>query len=371
MVCHGGEFLNLKPGLPGQLTVGVDGGLPVFNTTADVNFGSQFLAWDMGSLVFSNIAGFTKADEQVPIAESNVNIVLATGSPQGPTTTIQDMIHQMYPGVFRGNGVIGPGIEQRETFLVDGWNVSMGTVPGATGSDTRVVTKMYRNVIARTCRTCHSANPVGIASQAVNVPGGGTLATTALQLDKAADLIGTSTGTSTVAGNLGSIEALVCSANVMPHAKKSFLSDNYTSSFWASTSTAPGDLQAFGTRFGNFPTNGWLGNQCTLPSPPPDPYLHPLTMQTTNIEQVFQKKCAWCHYNPVNPGGYNFQQGHQNRTQLQLNAQTILSLVQNRGTPTMGVPFPMPLGCVGDYCLSEDEVNAVRDWAVNNNGGFN
>jgi hypothetical protein len=328
-------------------------GLPVFNpnSPADANFGSQFLAWDMGSLVFSNVAGFTKADEQVPIAESNVNIVLATGSPTGPTAAIQHMIQQMYPGLFPpGQGVIAPGIEQRETFLVDGWNVGKGTVPGANSNDRRVVTKMYWNVIARTCRTCHAANPVA-----------------SLQFDAAADLI----GTSTVPGNLGSIEALVCSANVMPHAKKSFLSDNYTSSFWASTSTAPGDLQAFGTRFGNFPTNGWLGNQCTLPSPPPDPYLHPLTMQTTNIEQVFQKKCAWCHYNPVNPGGYNFQQGHQNRTQLQLNAQTILSLVQNRGTPTMGVPFPMPLGCVGDYCLSEDEVNAVRDWAVNNNGGFN
>jgi cytochrome c5 len=198
---------------------------------------------------------------------------------------------------------------------------------------------MYWNVIARTCRTCHAANPVA-----------------SLQFDAAADLI----GTSSVPGNLGSIEALVCSANVMPHAKKTFLSDQYPSSFWASTSTAPGDLQAFGNRFGNFAKNGWLGNQCTLPSPPPDPFLHPNTTQI-NIEQVFQKKCAWCHYNPVNPGGYNFQQGQQNRTLLTGSAGLISGLVASGG---------MPLGCAGDYCLSPAEVNAVQDWFTSGNGGF-
>jgi hypothetical protein len=224
---------------------------------------------------------------------------------------------------------------------------------------------MYWNVIARTCRTCHSANPVGVASQTnPNVVSG--VATPPLQFDNAKDLIGTTVSvggqTTTVAGNLGSIEALVCSANVMPHAKKTFLSDNYPSSFWASTSTAPGDLQAFGNRFGDFATNGWLGNQCTLQSPPPDPYLHP-NFKEIVIEQVFQKKCAWCHYNPVNPGntvtgGFNFQQGQQDRTQLTKWSQLISGDVANRN---------MPKGCVGDYCLSSDEVSAVQDWA--NSGG--
>jgi hypothetical protein len=193
------------------------------------------------------------------------------------------------------------------------------------------------------------------------------VATPPLQFDNAKDLIGTTVSvggqTTTVAGNLGSIEALVCSANVMPHAKKTFLSDNYPSSFWASTSTAPGDLQAFGNRFGDFATNGWLGNQCTLQSPPPDPYLHP-NFKEIVIEQVFQKKCAWCHYNPVNPGGYNFQQGKQNPSQLTPNAQTIFNLVQSG---TKGIIGGMPLGCVGDYCLSSDELSAVQDWA--NSGG--
>jgi hypothetical protein len=145
----------------------------------------------------------------------------------------------------------------------------------------------------------------------------------------------------------------------MPHAKKTFLSDQYPSSFWSSTSTAPADLQAFGDRFGNFATNGWLGNQCTLPSPPPDPFLHPNTTQV-NIEQVFQKKCAWCHYSPVNPDGYNFQQGQQNRTLLTGSSLLISLLVSTGG---------MPKGCVGDYCLSMDEVAAVEDWA-NTGGGF-
>ena len=150
----------------------------------------------------------------------------------------------------------------------------------------------------------------------------------------------------------------------MPHAAKTFFSPQNSRSFWAETSSAAADLQAFGNRFGDFATNGWLGTQCTLPEPPPDPYVHPGTPEI-NIEQVLQKKCAWCHYgnNPSSgfpPAGLNFQQGKQDRARLTASRTIILADVVRKR---------MPLGCVGDYCLGDAEVNAISDW-VDNGGRF-
>jgi len=50
----------------------------------------------------------------------------------------------------------------------------------------------------------------------------------------------------------------------------------------------------------------------------------------------------------------NLQQGKQDRDKLTAFRFTIKSDVMSKR---------MPLGCVGDYCVSDDEVTAIIDWA--------
>jgi hypothetical protein len=102
---------------------------------------AYFLPYDTGNFAFSDQPGFTEADQASQIHSLNSNLLtgpLSTVSPSGVTTATVDLI----------NGWFGP---QGFAYVPPAWpNTTAGT-SGFTYS------KIYTDVVARSCRTCHTA----------------------------------------------------------------------------------------------------------------------------------------------------------------------------------------------------------------------
>lgn len=238
MVCHNGEY----PSGP------VTGGEPPFNDRDDVKLNSRFLPFDLHYYTFAP-APNDKATQQPAFKQLNETIVQNTPP---DATHIADIITQMYAS----------GPTQDEDFIVAGWNAQ----PIEQG--------MYRDVVGRTCRTCHAANLFPT-----------------LQFDQA----------SQAKDLLGSIESRVCTEHVMPHAKVPH------EIFWLSTGPhMPAQLQVFGDTF-KTALNGWNGTLCGSFTPGGST---PVAFYTSTIQPIWNGgpntvACTSCHIGASPQAGLN------------------------------------------------------------------
>ncbi|MBV9923737.1 MAG: hypothetical protein JOZ96_01755 [Acidobacteria bacterium] len=320
MVCHNGEY----PGGP------VSSGTPTFNARNDVKLGSRFLPFDLHFYTFAG-APFDKATQQANFKSLNEDFVRLTDT-QDPTSIsaapdIKEIIDGMYAG----------GPTQDENFVAAGWN--------ATALDRG----MYRDVVARTCRTCHSANV--FASLTLNQ-------------------------TSEVRSLLGTTEIRVCDDYVMPHAK---VTKNI---FWLSVGPhMPAQLQAFGDSVAATTAGtGWTGQRCGVFTPggatPVSPY--------DAIQTIWDNNCTLCHSGGSPPKGLNLSAGVSYSSANLFHGATELPALQRiqpndpahswlflkingtQGSPPAGSgPFAsggpggqMPLG----GSLSASDISTIQSW---------
>lgn len=115
VVCHGGDFYA--------------GHFPENGTAANV--GGHFVPYDTGNFEFSTAAGLTEASQETAIYFLNHNILNA-----GPTVAEKELI----PGWY------GTGKVLNKLYVPISWQ----------GKGTAAV-NFYKNVVARSCRTCHAA----------------------------------------------------------------------------------------------------------------------------------------------------------------------------------------------------------------------
>lgn len=257
MVCHNGAY-------PGGPTTGV----PTFASRDDVKLGARFLPFDVAGFTFPNISGWDKASQQTEFEALN-NMVKAT-EPSG--SAIVEVIDGMYPS---------PGVDQVDDFVVAGWNGS------ALEQD------FYREVNARTCRTCHVANDF-----VVDLPGVGAGQDPRLDFRRSSD----------VKQLLGQVEQRVCQQHVMPHALRTH------DLFWTSVGPhMPAQLQTFGDTFGDS-QNGWVGNKCGVYTEGGET---PQSFFQSTVVPIFEGRstssaqaCTNCHIGNPGAGGLNLQAGN-------------------------------------------------------------
>jgi hypothetical protein len=257
MVCHGGEYPTPATGASAQ------GHLPVpgFNSRDDAKLGSRFLPFDLHYYTFAGGAA-DKVAQQPAFKHLNQDIV--ENAPVD--ATIGEVIAKMYAGA-------DPN-KQDENFVAAGWQ----NAPSQPLKE-----QVYRDVVARTCRTCHVAN-----------------STSSLRFDQAQQMIDN--------GRLGSVELRVCSQYVMPHSKVTY------QIFWGAPLTPPPSpenskvaaLQLFGDTF-KTNVNGWQGNVCGAFTPGGTT---PVTFFQSTIQPIFNPHCATCHIGANPPAGLNLDASH-------------------------------------------------------------
>jgi cytochrome c5 len=234
MVCHGGEY----PGGP------VVGSAAPFNSVDDVKLGAKYLPFDLHYYKFP--ASKSKASQQVAFKQFNQDIVDI--SPPDPV--ISEVITEMYAGFSQAD----PNV-QDEDFVVSGWRDPAKPLQES----------MYRDVVSRTCRTCHEASPFP-----------------KLNFREASDFL-----TTDGEGNakLASAEIRVGVNHVMPHSKVTH------KLFWSSINPhQPAVFQLFGDTFGA--GLGWSGTLLGNYTPGGTT---PVTDFTTKVQPIFTSKCAVCH----------------------------------------------------------------------------
>lgn len=236
MVCHGGAY-------PGGFVVGAE---PPFSSRDEVKLGSQFLPFDIHFYTFTT-APFDKAGQQDEFETLNKDVVAFVPSSLPGDTAITDLINGLHPV---------PGADQDENFVVTGWNAQP------------LEQQMYRDVVARTCRTCHIASPF-------------------------IDLKFSDSGQAK--SRLGAIETRVCAQHVMPHAKRTH------DIFWTSVGPhMPGVLQIYGDTFDVAPNDtSWAGNVCGEFTPggeTPESFYH------TDIQPIWAANCGGCHIGGAQAG---------------------------------------------------------------------
>ena len=320
MVCHGGQF----PTAPSAA------GVPVFNNRNDVKLGARFLPFDLHYYSFA-ASPFDKASQQGTFKQLNEDIVKATQ----PGAATDELITALYT----------PGPGQNENAIVAGWN----------GNPVHQV--MYRDVIGRTCRTCHVANPFP-----------------ALTFRTAQQAISDPSNTA----RLGNIEQRVCVQGVMPHAKRTH------EIFWTSIGPhMPSILQVFGDTF-KTGSNGWNGQLCgqftSGGATPPSLYV------TSVYNPIWiPKGCNACHIGGTPPAGLNIADTNKPLSdpastfpQLLQSASQLPSMLRDKASDPAnsylshkikgtqgavgGSGGRMPQGCSGGSCLSAAESAAVDAW---------
>jgi hypothetical protein len=279
MTCHGGSFptgttaLNQPGGDPGlgQPTV-----VTQFLTDADVRLGSKFLPFDLSLYTFPRdtfLGGnYSKANQQV--AFKNLNELIVDISPPAntgpaPSGAIGEVIRRMYAN-FDDDG------EQDEDFLVSGWE----TVP-----EEPLRSRMYRDVVARNCRTCHIASPFA-----------GLLFDDKDDFEDPNFFGGAPTG--------GAAQVRVCQQHVMPHAKITH------DLFWTSSSPhEPSIFEAYGQEFMNAGGVGWDLTLCQNFGHAFNPVLGEDYLWV--IQPIFDgvgtgtTSCVSCHIGSSAPSGLN------------------------------------------------------------------
>ena len=255
MVCHGGEYPNPPAGpgpVPGHLPA------PGFNSRDDVKLGANFLPFDLHYYTFAGGSPDKTAQQQ---AFKDMNQQIVAHAPG--TAAITEVIADMY----------GAPPTENETFAITGWQ----NAPSQPLKE-----QVYKDVVARACRTCHIAN-----------------ATPTLNFTTAQQMI----------DRLGQVEQRVCVQHVMPHAKVTY------DIFWGVPLTPPppapeaskiAALQVFGDTFKTV-TNGWQGNLCGAFTAGGTT---PLTFFQANVQPIFNTNCTGCHIGGSPPANLNLDASH-------------------------------------------------------------
>lgn len=258
MVCHNGVYPS-----------GPTTGAPTFANRNDTKLGSRFIPFDLHYYVFP--LARDKTAQQSDMKEQNELVKLThTQEPTNisATAAIPEMITGMYTPP-------PPLPEQDEEFVVTGWN----SQPIRQG--------VYRDVVGRTCRTCHVANIFG-----TNPP-----SSLPLVFDQSTQLIDV----------LGKAESRICTQHVMPHAIVPHRL------FWTSTGpNMPAQFQVFGDTF-DTPANGWNGTLCGVFTPGGGT---PVAFYTSDIQPIWDgvgtgtTACTACHTGGSSaPGGLDLSAG--------------------------------------------------------------
>lgn len=204
MVCHGGQIPN-PTGVP---STAAGTGTPVFSLPSDVKLDSRFLPFDLQSFSYaapdSDAANlFSKLNQQTAFKNLN-NIAKIAPPPDAadpPSNAVDVLVNAWYPGNV---------IPQIESAVVPLWNTDAAHQT------------MYRNVIAKSCRTCHVSNT-----------------SNNLRFEQP----------SSVDSQLGVVQSRVCQDHIMPHARRTH------DLFWTSLApNQPAELQVYGDTLN---TGGW------------------------------------------------------------------------------------------------------------------
>jgi hypothetical protein len=257
MVCHNGLYPS------GNTT-----GIPTFANRDDVKMGARFLPFDNHYYTFP--AANPKAAQQQAMKDLN-DLVKLTHTQDPTSISATPVIPEMIDGMYTPPP---PLPEQDENFVVAGWN----SQPIQQG--------MYRDVIARTCRTCHVANIFGDSA--------GAFPLTFDQRTQYTDV-------------LGKAESRVCTQHVMPHAVVPHRL------FWQSIGPSMlAQFQVFGDTF-DTAANGWNGTLCGSFTPGGGT---PVPFYTSNIQPIWDgvgtgtTACTACHSGGSPSAGLDLSSGN-------------------------------------------------------------
>ncbi|MGZ4993956.1 MAG: hypothetical protein ACXV79_07320 [Methylobacter sp.] len=216
VVCHGGQSADAAAG----------GGAkkPAYLARTDIiSENSVFLPFDLHYFKFP--AANPKAAQENTFRILNIEFVkqVATQIPTDSGTAISELIDLWYPG--------GAGNQLDDAYsVIAGWNTGAAVRNPPSGNTSHQDNQMYRDVFARSCRTCHVAQPY--TGQ-------------------------TFTSAASFKSQISSVQSRVCIDKVMPHAQRT------SDIFWTSLNPSmPGFLEIYGQ-----PQPGWLtdiNSQCGL-----------------------------------------------------------------------------------------------------------
>lgn len=342
MICHGGLISSQA------------GGVPAFNTAAQVKLSSRFLPFDHRFFTFpTNPAGLTKADQEPNFKNLNEKIVSAA-----PPPTAGDPIQELIGGLYNN----GASATQIPNFTVPGWPASQDS--------------FYQGVIANDCRTCHTAQPYPQLQFNTS--------------DKFLNLAGVISPPPLGANNhlmLGTAQLRVCGDYVMPHALRTH--DIFWNVYWDVVSWGPPptphytQFQTFGDGVGG-PT--WKTNLCTsfisgqVPSPS--------QFYRNSIQPIWNGKCVTCHitggsapfslvdgvsYNELVPGevvpnnddpnaagnGLLRRLSFTDPRDPNFNPTSVIRMPQNCVVP------PTPPGPGQLPCLEQSDIDKIKAWIRN------
>jgi cytochrome c5 len=236
VICHGGQVAS-EPADPLDPTGPTKG---AFAGRDDImSMRSNFLPFDLHFYNFP--AAKSKAAQQTAFKNLNRDIVREVAVGNGAEgTAIVEMIDVINPAA---------AATQQENAVVTNWD---GALPA---SDNH---KFYRDVFARSCRTCHVALPFSAPAF---------------------------TNKADFQAQIGTVQFRVCNQKIMPHAKRT------NDIFWTSLNpNMPGFLQLYGQ---NFP--GWVAagsSQCGLFFQPGST---PTSLFATEIYPLLVNNCSGCH----------------------------------------------------------------------------
>lgn len=236
VICHGGQVAS-EPADPLDPTGPTKG---AFTSRNDImSMTANFLPFDLHFYNFP--AGKSKAAQQTNFKNLNRDIVREVALGNGAQgTAIVEMIDTINPAA---------AASQLENAVVTNWD---GALPA---SDNH---KFYRDVFARSCRTCHVALPFSAPAFTNKVD---------------------------FQNQIGQVQFRVCNQKIMPHAKRT------NDIFWTSLNpNMPGFLQLYGQTL-----PGWssLGSaQCGLFFQPGST---PTSLFATQIYPILVNNCSGCH----------------------------------------------------------------------------
>jgi hypothetical protein len=262
MVCHNGVYPD-----------GPTTGAPTFANRDDTKLGSRFLPFDLHYYVFPQsepgIPRDDKAAQQNDIKALN-DMVRLTHTQQPGSISATPVITEAIDGMYTPPP---PLPTQDENFSIVGWN----SAPIQTG--------LYKDVVAKTCRTCHVANIFGT--------GGGSPIT----FDQGSQLINV----------LGTAQSRICTQYTMPHAQVT------NDIFWTSIGpNMPAQFINFGNTLGA--GHGWnpaLPCQSFTPAGGA-----PVNFYTTTIQPLWDgigtgtAACTNCHSGGAPPAGLDLSAGN-------------------------------------------------------------
>lgn len=236
VICHGGQVASV-PADPGDPTGPTQG---AFTSRDDImSMRSNFLPFDLHLYNFPGAK--SKAAQQTAFKNLNRDIVREVAQGNGAEgTAIVEMIDVINPAA---------AATQQENAVVTNWD---GALPA---SDNH---KFYRDVFARSCRTCHVALPFSAPSF---------------------------TNKADFQAQIGTVQFRVCNQKIMPHAKRT------NDIFWTSLNpNMPGFLQLYGQNFAGWSAAG--GSQCGLFFQPGST---PTSLFATQIYPLLVNNCSGCH----------------------------------------------------------------------------